>query len=222
MCGRFAITATPSMIASHFELTESFELPPNYNITPSQQIPVVRINEGERGLSFMRWGLIPHWAKDEKIGYRMINARSETVFEKPAFRNAAKSRRCLIPASGFFEWQKAEGQKQPYYVKLRDRDLFAFAGLWESWQKSENERVESCSILTTGANELMLPIHDRMPVILAPTDYDLWMQPDFDVKRLSALLRPPPSQEMAAYPVSQAVNNPRHNQPDCIVPLRLT
>ncbi|MEJ2690593.1 MAG: SOS response-associated peptidase [Deltaproteobacteria bacterium] len=222
MCGRFAVTATPSMIASHFELAESFELPPNYNITPSQQIPVVRIIEGERRLSFMRWGLIPHWAKDEKIGYRMINARSETVFEKPAFRNAAKSRRCLIPASGFFEWQKAGGQKQPYYVKLRGRDLFAFAGLWESWQKSENERVESCSILTTGANELMLRIHDRMPVILAPTDYDLWMRPDFDVKSLSDLLRPPPSQEMSAYPVSQAVNNPRHNQPDCIVPLRLT
>lgn len=210
------------MIAAHFALAESFELSPHYNITPSQQIPVVRIIDGARSLSFMRWGLIPHWAKDEKIGYRLINARSETAFEKPAFRGAAKSRRCLIPASGFYEWRKGTSQKQPYFIKVRKSDLFAFAGLWETWKKSDDEWVESCTILTTSANEMMRPIHDRMPVIIAPADYTVWMRPDTEAQNLAGLLRPSPTEEMEAYPVSQLVNNPRHNLPDCITPLPTT
>lgn len=210
------------MIASHFELAESFELPANYNISPSQQIPVVRIIEGERRLSFMRWGLIPLWAKDEKIGFRLINARSETVFEKPIFRGAIRSRRCLIPASGFFEWQKVGGKKQPYYVKVRDRDLFSFAGLWETWRKADDQVVESCTILTTSANKLVAPIHDRMPVIIARQGYDAWMQAAADPRTLNDLLRPFPADEMLAYPVSQLVNNPRYSRQDCIAPLRAT
>ena len=219
MCGRFTVTATPSMIASHFGLDESIEFPPNYNITPSQQIPVVRLMEGKRFLSLMRWGLIPHWAKDEKIGYKMINARAETAFEKPAFRAAAKSRRCLIPASGFYEWKKSGKLKQPYFVTVRGQYVFSFAGLWEIWHKSEEDVVVSCSVLTTDANELMAPIHNRMPAIIAPGNYDKWMFAEVGKDVLTSLLQPFSTDQMDAYPVSQAVNNPKNNTPECIAPL---
>lgn len=220
MCGRFAVTVTPAMIASHFGLSEAIEFPPNYNVTPSQQIPVVRSMEGTRTVALMSWGLIPHWAKEERIGYKMINARSETIFEKPAFRSAAKSRRCLIPASGFYEWKKSGKQKQPYYVTVHGQDIFSFAGLWEVWQKSADEVVVSCTILTTEANGLMAPIHDRMPAIIAPAKYDTWLLPGADTKELNALLQPFAAAQMKAYPVSQAVNNPRNNSPECLVPLK--
>lgn len=220
MCGRFAVTVAPAMIASHYGLTESVEFPPNYNVTPSQQIPVVRSMDGKRTLALMHWGLIPHWAKDERIGYKMINARAETVFEKPAFRAAAKSRRCLIPASGFFEWEKSGKHKQPFYVTVRGQNVFSFAGLWEVWHKSAEEVVVSCSILTTDANALMEPIHNRMPVIIAPADYETWILPKADLDELNSLMQPFPAGQMEAYPVSQAVNNPRNNGPECIVPLK--
>lgn len=219
MCGRFAVTATPSMLAAHFGLSEPVEFTPNYNITPSQQIPVVRSLDGKRGLFLMRWGLIPHWAKDVKIGYKLINARAGTVFDKPAFREAIKKRRCLIPASGFFEWKKAGKMKQPYFVALRGQDLFAFAGLWEFWHKSKEEIVASCSILTTDANEIMAPIHHRMPAIIAPENYDAWLRPDARPEDLSRLLKPFRAAAMKAYPVSQAINNPKNNSAACLAPL---
>ena len=222
MCGRFAVTVSPSMIADHFNLAESVEFSPNYNITPSQQIPAVWLREGERVVSLMRWGLIPHWAKDEKIGYKMINARAETLFEKPAFRAASKMRRCLIPANGFFEWQRAGKQKQPFYVTVRDQELFSFAGLWEIWQKSRDEQVISCSIITTEANTLMAPIHNRMPAIISPDKYGKWMSLDAATEDLKNLLLPFAAKKMKAYPVSQAVNNPRNNSPDIIAPLVVT
>jgi len=208
------------MIAAHFHLPESLDFSPHYNITPSQQIPVVRAIDGKRILSLMRWGLIPHWAKDERIGYKMINARAETVFEKPAFRVAARSRRCLIPASGFFEWKKAGKQKQPYFVTFPHQDLFSFAGLWEIWHKSEEETIVSCSILTTEANALMATIHNRMPAIIAPENYDRWILPDSGIDDLKALLQPFSAAAMDAYPVSQAVNNPKNNNAACIAPLK--
>jgi putative SOS response-associated peptidase YedK len=222
MCGRFAVAVTASMIASHFNLSESIEFSPNYNITPSQQIPVIASMDGKRTLSFMRWGLIPYWAKDEKIGYRMINARSETAFEKPAFCSAVMSRRCLIPASGFFEWKKVGKRVQPFYVTVRHQELFSFAGLWETWQKSADEIITSCSILTTKANDLVVRIHDRMPVIISPEEYDKWILAGAGVDELKQLLQPFPAGEMQAYPVSQAVNNPRHTGVDCIAPLKDT
>lgn len=208
------------MLAAHFNLAESIEFLPNYNIAPSQQIPVVRSLDDKRTLCLMRWGLIPHWAKDEKIGCKLINARSETVFEKPAFRAAARSRRCLIPASGFFEWKKVGRHKQPFYVTVLGQDIFSFAGVWELWHKSEGQIVTSCSILTTAANALMAPIHDRMPAIVPPDNYDTWLRLDADPNDLNAILEPFPAGEMGAYAVSSAVNNPRNNGPECISPLK--
>jgi len=222
MCGRFAVTVSASIIASHFNVAESIEFFPTYNITPSQQIPVIAFKDGHRILSFMRWGLIPQWAKDEKIGYRMFNARSETVFGKAAFCAAVKSRRCLIPASGFFEWKKTGKHNQPFYVTVRHRELFSFAGLWESWRKSADETITSCSILTTRANDLVARIHDRMPVIIAPEEYDKWIMAGAGADELKQLLQPFSARAMEAYPVSQAVNNPRHTGVDCIAPLRDT
>jgi len=208
------------MLAAHFDLSEAVAFPPNYNIPPSQQIPAVRVMDGKRVLSLMRWGLIPHWAKDEKIGYKLINARSETVFDKPAFREAIKKRRCLIPASGFYEWKKSEKMKQPYFVNLYEQDIFSFAGLWEVWHRSEKEVVVSCSILTTEANEIMTPIHNRMPSIIAPEHYDAWLRPDARPDDLSQLLQPFQAAKMKTYPVSQAVNNPKNNSAACLAPLK--
>ena len=168
----------------------------------------------------MRWGLIPPWAKDEKIGYKLINARSETVFQKPAFRAAVKSRRCLIPASGFFEWKKIGTRKQPFYVTVVGQELFSFAGIWEIWHKSEKETIASCSILTTAANALMAPIHDRMPAIIAPDNYKGWMGAASEQDTLRKLLLPFPAEAMQVYAVGSAVNNPGNNGPACLVPLQ--
>lgn len=164
----------------------------------------------------LRWGLIPSWADDPGIGARMINARSETVAEKPSFRRAFKDRRCLIPADGFYEWQRTNGGKQPYYFQTEDRRPFAFAGLWESWSR-EGEEIHSCAILTTNANDLVGEIHPRMPVILPPEDYDLWLDPDArESDLLLPLLRPYPAGDMQAHPVSRKVNKPSNNDPGCV------
>jgi putative SOS response-associated peptidase YedK len=205
-----------------------FEVPPfaaRFNIAPSQPIAVVRLAPGrpepQRELAWLRWGLIPSWAKDPAIGNRMINARSETAAEKPAYRAAMRRRRCLVAADGFYEWQRTGKRKQPYFIHLRDDRPFAFAGLWESWEGPDHAAIESCTLLTTEPNELIRPIHNRMPVILGQDDYSRWLDPAAqDSRKLTPLLRPFPSDAMAAHPVSTLVNNPAHEDPQCVEPQR--
>jgi putative SOS response-associated peptidase YedK len=217
MCGRFTLTQSPDAIAQAFGI-EVPNFPPRYNIAPSQPVGVVVPSAGQQKRQFrlMQWGLIPSWAKDASIGSKLINARSETVHEKPSFRSAFKYRRCLIVADGFYEWQKAgNGRKQPFYFSMKDRFIFAFAGLWESWQD-----IETCTILTTSANELLKPIHERMPVIVKPEDYGVWL--DLTVQQadiLSPIFEPFPFDKMVATSVSTAVNTPSNDSELCIQPL---
>ncbi len=224
MCGRYTLRASGERLAEAFGLSEVPSLFPRYNIAPTQAVPVIRVlraNPATKGRELvpLRWGLIPSWADDPAIGNRLINARSETVADKPSFRGAFRNRRCLIPADGFYEWKKAGKAKQPVYVQRRNGMPFAFAGLWEQWER-EGEVIESCAVITTAANELMAEFHDRMPVILDPKDYDLWLDAAVhDPKLLVPLLRPYPSDQLVAYPVSQTVNNPRHEGPGCVEPM---
>jgi putative SOS response-associated peptidase YedK len=221
MCGRYTLRKPVGEIAEAFDLEEVFEYPPRFNIAPTQDVPVVRIgSEGAgRGLGLLHWGLIPAWADDPAIGNRMINARAETVATKPAFRHAFKAKRCLVVVDAFYEWRKLDGRKQPHLIHLKDDRPFAFAGLWESWNKG-GEPIESCTIITTEANELMAPIHDRMPVIVPRSAYDLWLDPAVkDPKRLQPLLVPFPADEMDAYPVSTLVNSPKNDVAQCIEPV---
>lgn len=223
MCGRFTLFDTAASLAEAFEVAEVPSLSPRYNIAPSQAVAAVRIppSGGAREVVLLRWGLIPSWAKDPSLGDRMINARAETAAGKPAFRSAIRRRRCLVPASGFYEWKRTNGRKQPYYIRRPDGKPFALAGLWESWEGPGAAAVESCTILTTSANELLLPIHDRMPVIVSPADYDLWLSLGIrDPGELSRLFRPFPPEEMTAFPVGTAVNNPKTDSPELIEPLR--
>ena len=220
MCGRFALKAPPRTIQEHFHLPETLELSPRYNIAPSQAIAVVRSLQGEknRHLDLLRWGLIPHWAKDMKIGYKMINARSETLAQKPSFRAAFKKRRCLIVADGFYEWKHAGRIKEPFYVQLENGAVFGFAGLWESWKSPDGNIVESCTVITTSANKLIRGIHDRMPVILLPEDYETWLQDSTPEQTLQQLLAPYPAAEMKMHRVSPEVNSPKNDTPACIQP----
>jgi putative SOS response-associated peptidase YedK len=223
LCGRFTLFDTAASLAEAFEVVEVPSLSPRYNIAPSQAVAAVRIppSGGAREVVLLRWGLIPSWAKDPSLGDRMINARAETAAGKPAFRSAIRRRRCLVPASGFYEWKRTNGRKQPYYIRRPDGKPFAFAGLWESWEGPGQAAVESCAILTTSANELLLPIHDRMPVIVSPADYDLWLSSEVrDPAELARLFRPCPPEEMTAFPVGTAVNNPKTDSPQLIEPLR--
>jgi putative SOS response-associated peptidase YedK len=220
MCGRFTLTTPAQTLAVQFDLAQVPALEPRYNIAPTQPVAAVRVGSEskERELVLMRWGLIPFWAKDSTIGGRMINARSETVAEKPSFRTAFRRRRCLVLADGFYEWQKVDGAKQPIYVSLQDRGAFAFAGLWERWEGSENGVVESCTLLTCEPNELLRPVHNRMPVILNPKDYTLWLDREVqEAGSLKTLLGPYPPGRMQAYAVSRYVNSPRNEGPECIV-----
>jgi putative SOS response-associated peptidase YedK len=228
MCGRFALFAERDQLAKRFKLTAPigpsqpslFPLQPRYNIAPTQTVPAVRPTLAGRALSYLRWGLIPSWSTDAKIAYKLINARSETVASKPAFRAAFKKHRCLIPASGFYEWRKiGAGSKQPYFIRPCDGDgLFAFAGLWETWNDPQGQVVESCTILTTEANELMQPLHDRMPVILDPASEDLWLDPLSPADALRALFVPFDSDRMESFPVSSWVSNARNEGPKCLGP----
>jgi putative SOS response-associated peptidase YedK len=217
MCGRFALIVDASVLADVFEVDPPRELKPRFNIAPTQSIPIVRAAEGgRRECTMVRWGLIPSWAKDESIGARMINARGETVAEKPSFRAAAESRRCLVPASGFFEWVKLGDRKQPHFIHFTDARPFAFAGLWERWSKGP-EPLDSCTIITTTPNDLVAKLHDRMPVILPPECYDEWLAPNsLPTDRLGELLVPHPAADMEAYPVSTHVNRPGNDDPECI------
>ena len=221
MCGRFALP-TPEEITGHFNLKKKPNLEPRYNIAPSQNIAVVRLtpHTPERELALLRWGLIPFWAKDRKIGYKMINARAESVADKPAFRAAFRQRRCLIPATGFFEWSHKNKTKQPYFIKLKDSNILAFAGLWEHWAGRDGEVIDSCTIITTGANETVGNIHDRMPVIIEPKLYDRWLDPGAEETNLLSLFTPFPDKKILAYPVGIEVNNPKNDNPNCLVEMK--
>ena len=216
MCGRFAQTQTGETVAAAFQLAVTPELTPRYNIAPSQSVAVITQarRTGDRQCHDKRWGLIPKWSKDAKIGYKLINARAETVATKPSFRGAFQQRRCLIVADGFYEWQKSQSTepKQPHLIRLQSRSLFAFAGLWERWQDPQTEETTfSCTILTTTANAAVAPIHHRMPVILPSCDYDAWLDLSFyNPGILESLLRPFVAEAIETLPITSAVNNPRN------------
>lgn len=220
MCGRYVLTAEPQVVQQKFNLTTlPPELPERYNIAPTQAVPVIT-NEAPTALTFFRWGLIPSWSKDINIGDRMINARGETVHEKPSFRAAFRRRRCLIPATGFYEWSKQGKDKKPMYVHMKAQAVFAFAGLWEVWHSPEGDEIHSCTIITTEPNELMQPLHHRMAVILHEEDYETWLSLDeLPPDVLKPLLRPYEADEMEVYEVSKLVNSPANDVPACIVPV---
>jgi putative SOS response-associated peptidase YedK len=222
VCGRFTLTAAPDAVAGAFELDEEPRLEPRFNIAPGQGVATIhQSSEGARVFALRRWGLVPRWARDPKIGSRLINARSETVAEKPAFRDAFRRRRCLVPADGFFEWAAAgSGPRQPWYIGLRGRSCFGIAGLYESWEDPEGQRIDSCVLLTTDANERLRPIHARMPVILAPEDFTRWLDPGLsEPTQLAGLLRAYPDEAMELRPVSRRVNRPEHDDAACIAPI---
>ena len=222
MCGRFTLNVTPEQLQQSFPGLKIPEgLTPRYNIAPTQPIAVITNNHPDQ-LDFFVWGLVPSWAKDPSIGNRMINARAETLAEKPAFRAAFRRRRCLIPATGFYEWKQDPNQKSktPMYIHMEDRKVFAFAGLWESWNGPDGSNILSCTIITTDPNPLMAAIHNRMPVILHPSVYEQWLDPgEPPTGRLVSLLQPYPPEGMSAYPVSKMVNTPANDNPGCIAPL---
>lgn len=222
MCGRFAQRTDPKRVAKAFGVAKAPNMEPRYNIAPMQDILSIRQAEDEREAVFLKWGLVPSWAKDAAIGAKLINARSETITEKPSFREAFKKRRCIIPADGFYEWQRTDGKKQPFFFRMRDESPFGFAGLWERWQGAGGEAINSCTILTTEANEVLRPVHDRMPVILHPEEYSLWLEGDErEQELLRELLRPYPAEEMTGHPVSSLVNSPGNKGEELIKELQL-
>lgn len=224
MCGRYTLRVSPAELAEIFSVLNEIDWSPRYNIAPTQTVAVVRPAEqgGGRELALLNWGLVPPWADDPKIGSSLINARAETVAAKPAFRSAIKRKRCLIPADGFYEWQTIPGQKtkQPYLIGVRDVPVFAFAGLWEHWTSPVGERLDTCTIITTEANELMQQVHNRMPVILDPADYPRWLDRDRqNAQDVVDLLKPFPASKMQMIQVSTLVNSPRNERAECVKPL---
>lgn len=221
MCGRYVSTTPVGVLAERFEVADvrASDLGERYNVAPTDEVyAVAEGKDGTRRLGTFKWGLVPFWAKDPKVGNRMINARLETVQSK--FKRTLERRRCLIPADGFYEWQQHGGVKQPFYIRLADGAPFAMAGLWELWKTHEGDWLQSCTILTTAANELMQPLHDRMPVILPPEQYERWLDPEQrDADALQELMAPFPAQQMAAYPVSRAVNKVGNDGPDLVAPV---
>lgn len=219
MCGRFVLSAAPTEIAEHFGLDAVPDLQARFNVAPGQMIASISDPGGKPRsvLSMRRWGLVPAWAKDQKIGNRLINARAETVAENPSFRSALRRRRCLIPADGFYEWAGSKGSKHPYFIGFERRALFGFAGLWERWTPPEGEPLESCSLLTTAATENLRALHDRMPVIVDPVDYGLWLDPDVgQPDLLSPVIDRNLGSALAFYPISKRVNDVRHDDPRCL------
>lgn len=221
MCGRYLLKASKRELSLAFELPEE-NLPViqygRYNIAPTQDVVALTTsNDGARTISAFRWGLIPSWAKDASIGNKLINARAETITEKPSFRDAFKKRRCLVLAEGFYEWKKIGTKKQPYFIFLKNQKLFAFAGLYETWKAPEGHEVRSCTVITTEANQFMKSLHDRMPVILAsPAEWTAWL--DLKNEHARSLLRPLPEDALDCYAVSVAVNNPRNESAELILP----
>jgi putative SOS response-associated peptidase YedK len=218
MCGRFTLVTDPEKLMSRFHLQEiSFDLKPRYNIAPGQQIPAILADGGRRRIGQLRWGLVPSWAQDDKIGYKMINARAETLREKPAFRRLFERKRCMIPADGFFEWKQMDGRKQPMRITMRSGEPFAFAGLFDTWTAPDGQKLHTCTIITTRPNEVVADIHDRMPVILRPEDEDLWLDREkYDPDLLQSLLVPFDPGQMRAYPVPTIVGSPKNDFPECI------
>jgi putative SOS response-associated peptidase YedK len=220
MCGRYVITSSPAAIRALFGYPEQPNFPPRYNVAPTQPIPVVRLHEGKRQFVLMRWGLIPAWVKDPKAFSLIINARSDTVIDKPAFRNAMRRRRCLIPADGFYEWKEIGGRKQAYFVRLIQSGPFAFAGLWETWTGPNGEEMDTTAIVTTNANRTLAALHDRMPVILPPEAFDLWLDTaKVDGQTAAALLVPARDDLVEAYEVSPAVNRVANDDARLVEPL---
>lgn len=221
MCGRYTLKTPVERLSEEFQFPQIIPLKPRYNIAPSQPVAVVRLlpDDTQRKLDLLHWGLIPVWTKDLKKARQPINAKAETVAELPSFRVAFRQRRCLIPADGFYEWQQQGRYKQPVYICMKDREPFAFAGLWEHWEKPDLEPIDSCVLLTTEPNELLVQVHNRMPVILDPRYYDLWLDPKvLEDLRLHLLLGPFPPDQMTAHPVSLRVNNPKNDDALCIEP----
>jgi putative SOS response-associated peptidase YedK len=222
MCGRYEVHTPIEQIARRFDAVvtdEAAALPPRYNVAPSLKVPVVRQTKQARELAAMTWGLVPGWAKD-LTGIKPINVRVETVFDKPMFRNAIRRRRCLIPADGFYEWQAGPVRKQPFHIGMADDDLFALGGIWEYWAKPGAQPVVSCAILVTTANELMARIHDRMPVIVRPEHYALWLDPAAsEAEAILPMLEPFPAEAMRAFPIGTRVNNAKNDGPMLIAPL---
>lgn len=225
MCGRYSLIAGADQLALRFDFeAAALDLAPNFNVAPTQSVLTVTAvaaaaaAEGpHHEAALMRWGLIPSWAKDKSIGYRMINARAETVAERPSYRTALQRRRCLVIADGFYEWQREGKARRPMRITLRSGEPFAFAGLWETWRDPDGDLIRSCTIITTTPNDLVSSIHDRMPVILPPDLEPLWLDPDVkDSAILSNILAPYPAEEMQAYEVSSLVNSPKNNTPDVI------
>jgi putative SOS response-associated peptidase YedK len=223
MCGRYRLSRRKELIEEYFaSVSEDCDWSPRYNVAPSQPVLTIRQDDREptRKISTMRWGLIPSWSRDPSIGYKTINARSETVATTASFREPFRSQRCLIPADGFYEWRRNGTTRQPYCFEVNDGELFAFAGLWDRWMSPQGELIESCTIVTTTPNSLVSDIHDRMPVILRPDDYDLWLDPTFkDEGSLSQMLKPFDAALMKRYPVSTRVNNVQNDDADCAMPL---
>ena len=220
MCGRFTLHTPESHIREAFNLehTEPLGLIPRYNIAPSQDIPIIRDTETSREMVIAQWGLIPSWSKEPKTKYSTINARIESVAEKPTYRTPFKRRRCLIPADGFYEWKVVNGHKIPHHIRMKDGKVFAFAGLWDRWE-SDGESLDSCTIIVMPANAVMKPIHERMPAIIAPAHYDYWLDSRITEKQeIMQYLNSAPSSQLTAYPVSTWVNVPKHNDERCIQP----
>jgi len=219
MCGRFAFHITSEELAKYFGLSKDIVLPARFNIAPSQPVPVVRLNrEGEARLSEIRWGLIPFWAKDKAIGARMINARAETVGQKPAYRAPFRRRRCLVLASGFYEWQATAAGKVPHYFSHEQGEPLAFAGLWDRWEEPGSEAVDSCTIVTVPAEGVVKPVHNRMPLLLAASQHRGWIDRDTPVTQLEEWLHDAAAPPLRSWPVARTVNDPRHDGAELIQP----
>ncbi len=220
MCGRYALISSPELIRRLLAYLDQPNFPPRYNIAPTQPVAIVRMAEGKRRFALVRWGLLPSWVKDPQTFTLLINARAETINDKPAFRSAMKRRRCLVPADGFYEWKAEGGRKRPYFVRLKSGGPFAFAGLWETWIGPNGEEMDSAVIVTAPANRLLAPVHERMPVILEPEQHAQWLDSDHvDPKEAAALLKPAREDRLDLYEISTAVNRVANDGPELIAPL---
>jgi putative SOS response-associated peptidase YedK len=219
MCGRYAITSAPEAIRRLFGYDEQPNFPPRYNVAPTQPVPIVRMMEGKRGFALVRWGFIPSWVKDPRTFALLINARGESLGDKPAFRAAMRYRRCLFPADGFYDWRREGERAKPYYVRLKGGGPLAFAGLWENWMGPHGEEMETAAIVTTRANRMLAPIHPRMPVIVPPEAFDLWLDARVDALTAAALIAPAPEDLLEMHEVSPAVNSAANDGPDLIKPV---